>query len=264
MPSLTLAETQGRLKDYLLDAANAPGPVLALVADGYGLGREQRLAIYHNAYRARLTEALETVYERTWAYLGDQEFYEMVGRYIEASPSAERNLRNYGSDFPAFLGHQLTDDPEVSELAEMDWKLHIAFDAPDAPRLTPAALGELSEADWVSAGFSFQPGLSLAVYAWNTLEIWHAIDQQQIPPVAHRLTQSVGHVFWRDGQKTNFRSLHPAEYRMLKSLLAGASFANSCDALRADFPETTELTGPWLFRWVNEGMIAGIILPATG
>lgn len=262
MSGLSLADTQHRLKDYFLDTANDQTAVLPLIAAGYGLSREKRLDIYHNAYRARLTEALETVFERTWAYLGDREFYDLAGRYIEESPSGERNLRNYGGDFPAFFRQKLPADPEVSELAAMDWNLHIAFDAPDAPCLSAVALDELSEADWEKAGFSFQPSLSLAVYACNTVEMWHAIDQCQVPPPARQLEQRVAHIFWRHQQKSNFRSLHPAEYLMLDALLIGKSFAATCEQLNTDYPEAAELAGPWLYRWISDGMISGITLPA--
>jgi hypothetical protein len=262
MPGLSLADTQHRLKDYFLDEKNDQTAVLPLVAAGYGLPREKRLDIYHNAYRARLIEALENVYERTWAYLGDQEFYDLAARYIEETPSSERNLRNYGAELPAFLRQKLPEDPEVSELAAMDWNLHIAFDAADAPCLPPAALGELSEADWDKAGFSFQPGLSLAVYAWNTVEIWHAIDQDQVPPPARQLEQNVAYVFWRHEQKSKFRSLHPAEHLMLNALLIGKPFAETCEQLSTDHPEAAELAGPWLYRWISDGMISGLTLPA--
>jgi hypothetical protein len=260
MSGLSLADTQHRLKDYLLDASNDQTAVLPLIAAGYGLPREKRLDIYHNAYRARLIEALETVYERTWSYLGDQSFYDLTSRFIEENPSSERNLRNYGADFPAFLRQALPEDPEVGELADMDWHLHIAFDAPDAPCLAAAALGDLSEADWECAGFRFQPGLSLAVYAWNTVEIWHAIDQGQVPPAARRLEQRLAHVFWRQAQKSNFRSLQPPEHLMLDALLRGKSFAETCEQLNTEHPAAAELAGPWLYRWLSDEMISEITL----
>lgn len=261
MSGLSLAEIQGRLKDYVLAAEDDPVPVLPLLAGDYGLSGEQRLGIYHNAYRARLTEALEAVYERTWAYLGDQEFYQLSAGYIEASPSARPNLRDYGSTFPAYLAGHQPDDPEVAELAVMDWNLHIAFDSPNAPSLSPAALGELGEEDWAVAGFSFQPGLSLAVFGWNVAEVWHAIDQGEVPPPAAPLAEAVAHVFWRQEQRSRFRSLSPVEYRMLASLHQGAGFAESCERLSADFPDLAEQAGPWLYRWVMDGMLSAIVLP---
>ncbi len=264
MSGLSLAEIQGRLKDYVLTAENDPVPVLPLLAGDYGLPGEQRLGIYHNAYRARLTEALEAVFERTWAYLGDQEFYELSAGYIEASPSAVTNLRDYGSTFPDYLVDHQPDDPEVAELATMDWNLHIAFDAPDAATLTPLALGELGEDDWAVAGFAFQPGLSLAHFGWNVAEIWHAIDQGEVPPPATPLAEPVAHAFWRQAQRSSFRSLSPAEYRMLASLHQGAGFAESCEQLSADFADLAEQAGPWLYRWVMDGMLSAIVLPDAG
>jgi hypothetical protein len=264
MSGLSLAEIQGRLKDYLLAAEDDPVPVLPLLATDYGLPGEKRLGIYHNAYRARLTEALEAVFERTWAYLGDQEFYELSAGYIEASPSAVSNLRDYGSTFPAYLAHHQPDDPEVAELAVMDWNLHIAFDAPDAASLLPAALGELGEEDWAVAGFSFQPGLSLAVFGWNVAEIWHAIDQGEVPPPAVRLGEPTAHVFWRQAQRSHFRSLPAAEFRMLACLHQGAGFAESCEQLSPHFSDLAGQAGPWLYRWMADSMLSAIVLHDEG
>lgn len=261
MSGLSLAEIQGRLKNYVLAEDDNPVPVLPLLATDYGLPGERRLGIYHHAYRARLAEALETVYERTWAYVGDQEFYEQTARYIEASPSAVSNLRDYGSGFPAYLARHQPADPEVGELASMDWNLHIAFDAPDAASITPAALGELSETDWAVAGFRFQPGFSMATFSWNVAEIWHAIDRGEVPPPAARLAEPTPHVFWRQGQRSHFRSLSPAENRVLSSLYQGISFAESCEQLNAEFPDLAEQSGPWLYRWVIDGMLSAITLP---
>ena len=36
----------------------------------------------------------------------------------------------------------------------------------------------LGEEEWASARFVFHPGMSIAVFEWNTLEIWHALDQE--------------------------------------------------------------------------------------
>lgn len=264
MSGLSLGEIQARLKDYILAAGDDPAPLLPLLAGGHGLSGERRLGIYHNAYRARLAEALEAVYERTWAYLGDQEFHALTAGYIEASPSSVANLRDYGDSFPAYVAGQQPDDPEAGELAAMDWALHIAFDAPDAPSLAPAALGELGEDDWAVAGFALQPGLSLATFAWNVAEIWHAIDQGGAPPPAARLAEPTGHVFWRREQRSHFRSLSPAEYRMLASLRQGAGFAACCEQLSAEFPDLAEQAGPWLFGWVSDGMLSAIVRPASG
>ncbi len=254
---MTLAHIQDSLQTYLLGDAEERDRVLPLLQDGYGISRELRLVVYHNAYRSRLQEALGNVFERTWAYLGDDAFAAACARYIEAHPSTWRNLRDYGADFPAALRETMPADPEVAELAAMDWSLHIAFDAQNAPLLDHSKLAALSEKDWASASFGFHPSVSMAVFEWNAFEIWHALDQHQTPPLARRLARPTALLFWRSELVSRFRSLAEAEYAALRDLAAGASFAAICERV------TPEQAGVWLRAWIADELLSAVITAAA-
>ncbi|MGE0014106.1 MAG: putative DNA-binding domain-containing protein [Azoarcus sp.] len=262
MSDMNLAATQERLKAYILDASNETAPVLPLLDGSFGLARDERLSIYHRAYRARLRDALGTVFERTWIYLGDDEFGREAARYIEQAPSHSPNLRDYGRSFPDFLAASMPADPEVGELARMDWLLHDAFDAPDHPRLQADALTQLSDDDWECARFVFCPGVALAEFTCNTIDVWHALDRQQTPPPAASLPQAIVCLFWRKGTQSSFRSLHPAEHCMLEMLIAGEGFATACSALAAHHPEAAASIGPWLQCWLNDDLISAVATTA--
>ncbi|MBA3591094.1 MAG: putative DNA-binding domain-containing protein [Methylibium sp.] len=66
--SIGLEALQGAFQRHLLDE---PSDFAGAVAQGGRIGVERRLAIYHNAYRARLIDALRDGYGHTLAYLGD-------------------------------------------------------------------------------------------------------------------------------------------------------------------------------------------------
>jgi hypothetical protein len=249
---VTLAHIQDCLQTYLLGDREDRSRMLPRLKAGYGIPRELRLDIYRNAYRARLREALGSVFERTWIYLGDEDFAAAGARYVEAHPSTGRNLRDYGADFPANLRTAMPDDPEVAELATMDWNLHIAFDAPNAPLLEHSGLAALSEADWASARFVFHPSVSMAVFEWNVLEVWHALDLERTPPPARRLERPMAHLFWRSELASRFRSLDHAEYLALRDLAAGAPFATICERV------TPEQAGAWLRSWIAEELLSSV------
>lgn len=249
---VTLARIQDCLQTYLLGNGEDRGRILPRLRDGYGISRELRLDIYHNAYRARLQEALGSVFERTWTYVGDEEFAAAGARYIEAHPSTWRNLRDYGADFPTTLREAMPEDPEVAELAAMDWNLHLAFDAPNAPLIEHSGLAALSEEDWASTRFVFHPSVSMAVFEWNVLEVWHALDRERTPPVARRLERPMAHLFWRSELASRFRSLDDAEYTALRDLAARTPFAAICERV------TPEQAGAWLRSWISEELLSGI------
>lgn len=262
-----LAELQARLQDYVLgdgiiDAGSNAEGVLSVLAGGDSDRGKRRLNIYHNAYRSRLLEVLQSAFERTWLYLADEAFNTLCTRYIDAHSSHSANLRDYGGDFPQFLHQTLPTDPEVAELATMDWRLQSAFDAANADLLTNEHLAHVDETLWETLGFVFHPSASLALFEWNTLDIWHALNQGESPPIAQRLEMPLGHLFWRFEQRGYFRSLDEHEYAALKRLIEGFSFACVCEELALNYPNTGIETsiGSWLGRWLADDLLSAIEL----
>lgn len=253
---MRLDALQALLQYRILDSSGVHGDVLAIAAGGGGISRERRLAIYRNAYRMRLEEALQSVFERTWAYAGDDAFAAAAARYVEAHPSTSRNLRDYGAEFPASLSLAMPADPEVAELATMDWNLHRAFDAPDSTPLVPADLSGLDADDWASARLEFHPGVSMAVFEWNAAHLWHALDEGVTPPRPCRLERPAGHLFWRGGLASRFRSVDDAEYGALRDLAAGVTFAAICART------TPEQAGTWLRSWMQDELLVGVVAPS--
>ena len=251
-----LAELQARLQDYVLGDGSDVDDALSVVTG------KRRLNIYHNAYRSRMHEVLRSAFEHTWAYLGDEAFDAICTRFIETHSSHSPNLRDYGGDFPHFLHQALPADPEVAELATMDWRLHNAFDAPNADILTGAHLSHVDETQWESLGFVFHPSVSLALFEWNVLDIWHALDQGLSPPIAQRLEVATGHLFWRSAQRSYFRSLGEDEYAALVGLTEGNGFAPVCEELALSYPNAgiENSIGTWLARWLADELLSAIEL----
>ena len=61
------------------------------------------LAVYVNAYRARLREALAADHPRLAAHLGDERWLALCDAYIDAHPSTARSLRTFGDRLPGFV-----------------------------------------------------------------------------------------------------------------------------------------------------------------
>lgn len=255
----TLAETLERMQRCVLADACDPAAVADLLRPDAGAGGAERgVAVYHSAYRARLREVLGGVFDRTWAYVGDDDFEALCAHHIASFPSRHPNLRDYGAALPVIASARLPDDPEAAELATMDWKLHLAFDAPDTAVVDPARLAALDEAAWSSARFVFAASVSTAVFAWNVRDIWHAIDQGRVPPPARRLPAPEAHLFWRQGHRACFRSMTPPEHAVMTMLLDGAGFAGTCAWLAEHDPDSAELPGVWLAQWLAEGLLSRI------
>lgn len=256
-----LRQLQVRLQAAVLDDAAQFAEVTGLLGSAQGgVAPASGMAVYHAAYRARLSEVLAVVFERTWAYVGDADFERLCRQHLTDCPSRHPNLRGYGSAFPDIVREWLPAHPEAAELAIMDWSLHAAFDAPDAPSLDPASLAELSERDWEVARFKFHPSVAVAVFNWNTREIWQAIDCGAVPPAAARLAAPEPHLFWRHAMRGHFRSMEVAEHAALVRLLDGAAFAQVCAWLASRHPGQVSEVGNWLKSWVEDGVLAQVLV----
>lgn len=84
---MRLSDWQAQVQAYLLNPDAQPNPALqASLLGSAALSAEQGLAIYHNAYRARLLEALRGDYPAVHGWLGDEEFDALALAYLDAHP----------------------------------------------------------------------------------------------------------------------------------------------------------------------------------
>lgn len=252
-----LSALQVNFHEHLLNLSNN---IQQEVVDGGRISVEHRLHIYHHAYRARLLETLQDAFEKTWGYLGDDAFKSAALGFIEKTPPHHRNLRWYGAAFPQWLATQFPDDGDIAELANIDWQLRHAFDAPDALPLRAADLAILSTADWDKIGFCFTPSLYLTPVRYNTVPIWHALDRDETPPTAESLADASWLLIWRKGWQPHFRTIQGAEFGALSLLIQGESFAQMCSRLNELFPErdAATLAAEMLATWLTDELIVAL------
>jgi len=250
-----LARVQVDFQHYLLNVAST---ITEQVRPGGRIPVDKRLGIYHNAYRVRLADTLRDTFEKTWSYLGDTVFEQCASAYVETHPPVHRSLRDYGAAMPDWLAAQFPDDPDIAELAQMDWQLRQAFDGADAEALSLEALAGLTAGDWETLGFCFVPTLVLCSLHFNTPAIWGALDQGGPPPTAQRLPVPAWLCVWRRGWQPHFRTLDETEFAALSDLCAGARFAEVCQTLSETRTDASTLIAHYLRTWLTDGLISGL------
>jgi len=243
---------QGDFQSYVLGVAGAQPAILGAVREQYGLKADARLAIYYNAYRSRLREALSESYDKTWSYIGDDMFAGLADGYIAAHPSRHPNLRWFGADFAAHAEEALADYPFIAELAGFEWTLGLAFDAPDAQAVGAADLAGIAPEAWGDLVFGLHPSVHLLALEWNAVALWQALGQGQTPPDVERFEAPVTWLVWRTAEQPHFRSLPAAEAEALRRIGSGASFAEVC--LAAGDEAAPQLAG-YLQQWLAQGVL---------
>lgn len=253
-PQPTLAELQQGLQQWLMTGR---GDVASQVRAGGPLSPERRLAIYGTAYRARLADALRDSFGHTAQYLGNEGFEALAMDYLQAHPSSHPSLRWFGSHFVPWLQATHPADPDVAELAALDWAMRAAFDGADAQPLTADALARVPAEAWGTLGLAWHPTVQRLSLQHNTLALWQALDGDAPPPPATALAQPTELLVWRLGLQPHFRSLDTVEALAVDRLRAGASFSATCLELSVAWPtlDVGPAAGALLRRWLDEGML---------
>lgn len=255
-----LATLQGDFQSYVLGVAGEWPAILGAVREQYGLKADARLAIYYNAYRIRLREALSENYDRTWSYIGDDMFAELADSYIAAHPSRHPNLRWFGADFAAHAEEVLSDYPFIAELACFEWALGLAFDAPDADAIGAADLSGIAPEAWGELIFGLHPSVRLLALEWNTVALWQALGEDQTPPDVERMETPVTWMIWRTAEQPHFRSLPAAEAEALRRIGSGVTFAEVC--VMAGDAAAPQLAG-YLQHWLAQGVLTAPRTPGN-
>lgn len=260
-PSQPLARVQRSIADYILDkplAANAE-PVLSLVQHTPDTDPAQRLGIYHHAYRARLAEVLADSFAKTNLYMGSDSFEAEAIAFAVSQPPMTRSLSRYGAEFPAYLAKRYPDNPELSELAQLDWDLRTRFDGADVPALSEAAAQTLSDGtapQWLGWTEPLHPSMLLRNINTNVTQIWCAIDTDQDVPEVHYFAQPKALAVWRKELQPHFQTLEPDEARFVHCMLAGSSIDETAStwASAGELSDPQQL-GTWLQGWLAQGML---------
>jgi hypothetical protein len=247
---MSLFEIQRAFRDHILAGADTP---LAAVAPRAMRG----LGVYRHAYRAQLVASLRDTFEKTWAWMGDDAFDAAARDHIARHPPHSWTLNDDGAEFPASLRALYPNDPEIAEIAWLDWALRRAFEGPDAEPIAPEKLGA---ADWDRAVLIFLPTLTLGEVATNSAAIWGAIAEEQAPPAAEALPTPGAVRVWRSGLTPKYRSIEMFEQRALVLAMAGSSFADLCALLveDGDKDQAVQRVGTALAGWLQDGLISAV------
>ncbi|WP_439886886.1 HvfC/BufC family peptide modification chaperone [Pseudomonas sp. MBLB4123] len=256
---MRLNDWQRQLENYLLGGDPQPDPALcASLRGSEALAVEQGLAIYHNAYRARLLEALRGDYGALHGWLGDEEFDALALAYVDAHPSRHFSLRWLGERLGDFIDGYLVpaQAAPLGELARLEWAFTLAFDAPAGQPLTLEQMAGLAPQEWPALQVRLLPSVQWQACRFNSLAIWRAHKEQAAFPGSSELPQALVCLIWRQGLISRYRSLEPAEAAALHGMaVAGWSFAELCERLGELGDQAPLQAASWLRQWLHEGLL---------
>jgi uncharacterized protein (UPF0276 family) len=261
----SLHHTQQQLTQYILGLDTADAASLALVAQAPQVSAAQRLEIYHHAYRARMVETLADTFARTERFAGSDSFAVWAAQYAEQSPPQSRSLSRYGETFPAFLQQRFPHNPELFELARLDWDLRSRFDMADTPALHSALAAELPPETWLQTEDTLHPTVLLRTIQTNVVALWQALDADTEVPPAQALDEPLGMLVWRREQQPHFQTVSMAQWTFMNHLAAGESLLGASNAMSESSLLSANVLGSWFQEALAQGWLKqGAVLMTPG
>jgi hypothetical protein len=251
-----LAALQRALQDFVLHGAVE---VRQQVHGTMRVPASTRLAIYADAYRARLSEGLESNFPILAKLMGASEFQRLARRYIEGHESRHRSIRWYGDQLAQFLSEDATyrDAAVLADLATFEWTMTEAFDAADAQAMALEELSRRTPQEWADLQLRAHPSLRRVHLSWNAPQIWKAIQEGESPPQAQCESTPRCWLLWRQELQVFFRSADPVEAAAIEALQGRRTFGELCVELaeRLGAAEAPRRAASLMRGWVESGMI---------
>lgn len=139
------------------------------------LSAKDRLQIHRNSYRLTLSEALMGVYPTVMSFVGRDWLEASLKKFVMQYPPKMACLAHYGGDFADFLDgfEPASSMPYLSDVARLEWSLHLCQNARDEKCMTAADLRDIAGPDAQSRSFRLVSAHSFIVSSYPLLDLWN-------------------------------------------------------------------------------------------
>lgn len=223
---------------------------LKLIVRSDTLTSLERVGIYRGMYLARLAEALESDYPAVKHFLGQDAFYDLARRYVEAHPSRSYTLNRLGDYLPDFIATQseLPKREFLHDLSRLELALTMVFDAEETPVLTAGQIAAVPPDAWETARLKPIQAMQVLSFRYPVSAYLGAVDQEN--PFPRIRKQDTWVVAYRHKSYLHRRNLTRPAYELLHALISGMPVGQAIEA-RA-------VTQKKLFGWFRDWMASGL------
>lgn len=217
-----------------------------------GFAAKEQLGVYINAYRYRLFDIVFEDYPALRAYMGHEDFCDLLDAYIEETPSEHFNVARYIEKFPAFVKSHA--DDFAYEMAVLETEVARIFDAPETAALTPDHLQGLSAEDLMQSKLHGRKALALLSFAWPVNDYLDKVLNEEEAEKGKKGAFFIA-VFRHQDQVWRL-ALQEKEFLLLSSLVAGMNVGSAMEAVLQNTPSDAANVQNWFSRWMTHGLLA--------
>lgn len=255
--------------------------VEAVVSRSRQLTGDERLAIYRNAYFARLIECLRGIFPLVAKTVGSEAFDELAADYLARYPSHSYTLNRLADQFAQYLeetrpdldaeGRPTEDWPDfLIDLARLEWAIDDVFDGPGSEGQPPLAaeqlqvqLRELDARQWSAARLLMNPSLRLLAFRFPVNDYYTALrwgGDEDPPPLPSPEPSWLA--LTRRAFVVRRHALTLPQYELLAALVTGQTISAALESIVANGHVSIEALAAelrqWFSDWTAAGFFAGI------
>ncbi|WUR14668.1 DUF692 family protein [[Empedobacter] haloabium] len=260
-PSVQAAATMpDGLQQRFAAAVLEPARTEAVAADLRAADVAARMAIYRGNLLGSWHKALAAAYPVIGQLVGAEFFAALAAEYGAAHPSAQGDLNAFGAGFAAFLETfpHVADLPYLPDMARLEWLLHRAHYAPDAPVLDGAAFAALTPEQFAATRLVPHPAAHVFTSPWAVVPLWLAHQPDGGMPLP-QIDAPSSALVCRPGWRPTVWPEQAAGHAMLARLMAGEAIGPALDAALA--LDMAFDMGSALRHWIAAGAWSGLRPP---
>ena len=253
----------------LIDAGR--GNLESVVTRSRDLEAADRLAIYANAYYARLIECIGDVFPVLKRVLGEEVFDGFAFEYLQSYPSKRYTLNFLGDKFIDFLRETRPDSEKekdqadwtdlLIDLAILEWTIYEVFDGPGTEQDRMLEADDVTDVDpaaWLEIHLQTPPCLKLLELTYPVNEFYTAVratEEELEVPFPDAVATYVA-ISRREYIVRRYDLTRP-QYQLLQVLQQGGTVGQALEACAEVTPaeEMDQLEGDvqqWFRNWTAE------------
>lgn len=218
----------------------------------------RRLGLYRGNVHAAWDKALAHAYPVVRALVGEEFFAALARAYGRAHPSASGDLNEFGVHFSAFVhaDERTQSLPYLPDLAALEWLVHRAHSAADAPLLARERMALISPHDLLVARFGLHPACTWRQSRYPIASIWRAHQPDTEVALPETLDRAECALVVRPQWRVEVVESSAGEIAALAQLRAGRAMDDAIGAAfdadaKFDFART-------LVRWLDLSVLSEI------
>ena len=253
------------------EIAIGPPDLEQVLTRSRALPAADRLAVYANAYFARLLECLREEYPALGHALGAELFDEFAVGYLAAYPSSSYTLAHLGAAFPRYLAETCPPEDDsgwtafVVDVAILERMYSEVFDDPGSERrehLSVDHLRTIPADQWADARLVPAVDVRLITLRSPVHEYMRGVRKEEHPPIPEPSETLL--VVHRRDYVVRRHALNRPQFELLGAIIeaktVGDAIAQAAEFVAEDTDAFGEDLRTWFRDWAAEGLFESVEL----